>query len=195
MNPLGPTKTRPYLADALAEFYALHAYDQNQGMAMKAANDFLDTALPGKFLLTLVAKPVSRDTGTKWADGLDLVAEALRELAKRENPGKGRWNSIGNVSKAHWRIEARKIIEIASRPSTPLTGTPEERADDVLIPALEYVLRYDRSPTPEYGEIVNNQRPPKGGRWLTPREKARIALDSYAKMERPTAPGKEAGKP
>jgi len=42
--------------------------------------------------------------------------------------------------------------------------------------ALRYIDKFDRSPTPEYGEAVNGEKPPVGARWLTPREKAAAVL-------------------
>jgi len=53
---LYPAPDRANLAHALAEFYYLHAYDQNRGVGLTASHDFLDNALPGKWLAKLTLR-------------------------------------------------------------------------------------------------------------------------------------------
>jgi hypothetical protein len=54
---LYPKPDHANLAHSLAEFYYLHAYDQNRGVGLTAAHDFLDTHLAGKWLSKLVQPP------------------------------------------------------------------------------------------------------------------------------------------
>lgn len=48
-----------------------------------------------------------------------------------------------------------------------------------LVEALEFCLDYDRSAEPEYGETVRGHQIEAGKRWLTPRQKAGLALAQY----------------
>ncbi len=53
---------------------------------------------------------------------------------------------------------------------------------EVAVEALEFVKDYDRSPYPEYGEIVRGHKPGIGQRFITPKEKARISLEALSKI-------------
>lgn len=53
-------------------------------------------------------------TGAREVDPetLTAIAIALRDIAKRENPGRGLWEHMGAHSQEHWRGEALKILSL-----------------------------------------------------------------------------------
>ena len=94
----------------------------------------------------------------------NLIRAAMREEWFREHalmhPGEGPAFLLGLLD------EARIALEVMR----------QER--DALLAAVEYARLADRSKPYKYGEArADGMQPPVGSRWLTPAEKAVVALD------------------
>lgn len=108
--------------------------------------------------------------------GVRWLREA-EDIARIEMPA---WPTADRIRSIYEQVTADVLDGKTTKPPIARQLTEAQERIERLEAALRSIILIDGTPTYEYGQprARDRERPPAGERWMTPREKAQLALDA-----------------